>query len=200
MAIFFDNQRGDISASYAAIAAIVGERRSRLPSLWRCSRGTGSVEFSLIALPLFGLIIAILQIGIVFIAQQELESAVEKSARALLVGNAQQANVTRSQFATSVCGYLPVLFTCSQVMIDLQTAASFSAANTATPTLTYDSSGNVTNAWQYQLGASGSIMVLRVIYQFPVVFGPLGFNLSNLSNGKRLIMSTSVFQVEPYSS
>ena len=44
----------------------------------------------------------------------------------------------------------------------------------------------------------GSIVVLRVLYQFPVIPGPLSFNLANLSNGARLLMATSVFEVEPY--
>ena len=31
-----------------------------------------------------------------------------------------------------------------------------------------------------------------------VVLGPLGFNLSNLGNGNRLLVSTAVFKNEPY--
>jgi Flp pilus assembly protein TadG len=164
-----------------------------------CRKASAGVEFSLIALPFFALVIAIIQIGVVFFAQQELESAVEKAARTLLTGQAQQSNVTQSQFASAVCAKLTVLFACPQVMIDLQTASSFASANTSTPTLTYDASGNVTNSWQFQTGGAGTIMVLRVMYQFPVTLGPMRFNLANLSNGKRLLMATAVFQVEPYS-
>lgn len=38
------------------------------------------------------------------------------------------------------------------------------------------------------------------MYVWPVVLGPLGFNLSNLSNGNRLIMSSAAFQNEPGAS
>jgi len=79
----------------------------------------------------------------------------------------------------------------------MQVATSWSSANTATPTLTFDGSGNVTNSWQYNPGDSGDIVVLRVMYVWPVVLGPLGFNLSNLSNGNRLLMSSAAFQNEP---
>lgn len=41
-------------------------------------------------------------------------------------------------------------------------------------------------------------MVVQVMYQWPIVLGPLGFNLSNLSNGNRLLVSTAVFKNEPY--
>jgi hypothetical protein len=39
--------------------------------------------------------------------------------------------------------------------------------------------------------------VVRVMYQWPVFGGPLGFTLSNLSNGNRLIMASAAFQNEP---
>jgi hypothetical protein len=36
------------------------------------------------------------------------------------------------------------------------------------------------------------------MYQWPLVLGPLGFTLANLSNGNRLLASTAVFKNEPY--
>jgi hypothetical protein len=83
-------------------------------------------------------------------------------------------------------------------MINVQNYSSFSAASTATPTLTFNSSGAVTNSWSYNAGNPGDIVVVQVMYQWPVLFGPLSFNLSNLSNGNRLLMSTAVFKNEPY--
>ena len=38
---------------------------------------------------------------------------------------------------------------------------------------------------------------MQVMYQWPVFLGPLGFNLSNLPNNKRLLMATAVFRIEP---
>ncbi len=173
----------------------------KLISSWRAdSRGVAAIEFGFVALPFFGIIVAVFQIGLVFLAQNELETAVEKSARQLLTGQAQQGGVTQSQFATTVCSNLPVFFTCSGIMIDVQTASNFSSANTSTPTLTYNSQGQVTNNWSFNIGAAGSLVILRVFYQFPVIPGPLSFTLANLSNGARLLMATSVFEVEPYSS
>jgi len=83
-------------------------------------------------------------------------------------------------------------------MIDVQTAGSFSNANTSMPGLTFNQQGQVTNTWQYQPGNPGDIVVVRVMYQWPVFLGPLSFNLSNLSNGKRLLMSSAAFKNEPY--
>ena len=83
-------------------------------------------------------------------------------------------------------------------MIDVQTANSFSGVNTSIPTLTFNSKGAVTNTWQYSPGNPDDIVVVRVMYQWPVFLGPLGFGLGNLSNGNRLLMASAAFKNEPY--
>ena len=45
--------------------------------------------------------------------------------------------------------------------------------------------------------SAGDIVVVRVMYLWPVFIGPLGFNLANHSNGSRLIMASAAFQNEP---
>jgi len=162
----------------------------------RDRRGVTAIEFAMIGLPFIALLVVMFEIGIVCFAQQELETAVEQSARIVLTG--QTKNVSQAQFSNKVCGYLPALFTCSGIMIDLQSATNFASANTSTPTLTYDADGKVTNTWTYNTGTKGDVMVLRVLYQFPIWPGPLAFNLPNLANGKRLLIATAVFQNEPY--
>jgi hypothetical protein len=63
--------------------------------------------------------------------------------------------------------------------------------------LTYDTNGNVTNNWQFNPGNAGDIVVVRVMYLWPVFFGPIAFNLANQPNGSRLIMASAAFQNEP---
>ena len=49
----------------------------------------------------------------------------------------------------------------------------------------------------YQQPTPGQIGVLQVMYQWPVIGLPLGWNFANLGNGTYLMMSTQVFRVEP---
>ena len=157
-----------------------------------------AVEFALISVPFFAVLLVIFQVGIVYLAENELETATEMAARQLLTGQVQTAGLTATQFISSMCPNLPVLFQCSGVMVDLEDVSSFAAANTSAPTLTYNKQGQVTNNWQFQTGGAGSILVLRVMYQFQIYLGPLALNLANLPNGDRLLMTTAVFEVEPY--
>jgi len=88
-----------------------------------------------------------------------------------------------------VCSNLPILFNCNKVMIDVEVAGSWTSANAGAPTLTFDNNGNVTNAWQFSPGNPGDIVVVRVMYLWPVLMG---------SGGNRLIMASAAFQNEAY--
>ena len=160
--------------------------------------GATAVEFALVAAPFLGLLVGIIQTFLVFFAGQQLETVVNQTSRLILTGQAQDQNMSQSTFATKLCANVKVLFNCANLMIDVEAYSLFAAANTASPTLTFNAQGQVTNSWNYQPGTAGQIVVVRVMYQWPVFLGPLGLNLSNLSNGNRLIMATAAFKNEPY--
>lgn len=168
--------------------------------LARDTRGSTLVEFAFIVGPLFALLIAVVQTSLVFFTQQSLETVAEASVRQLLTGAAQNSNLSQAQFKSLVCSKLPAFMTCANVMIDIRVASDFSTANTSAPTLTYDKNGNPTNSWTYSPGAPGEITVARIMYIWNVQKTPLGFDLSTMSNNRRLLVSTSVFKTEPYSS
>ncbi|HZR62492.1 MAG TPA: TadE/TadG family type IV pilus assembly protein [Xanthobacteraceae bacterium] len=164
----------------------------------RCTKAATAVEFALVATPFFALLMALVQTGIVFFASRVLDEVAEQTSRYVLTGQAQTGGLTQAQFATYVCNNVPAIFNCANIMINVSNYATFAAANTATPTLTFDANGNVTNQWSWSPGQAGSIVIMQLMYQWPVKLGPLGFNLSNLSNGNRLLISTVAFKTEPY--
>ncbi|MGA3302785.1 MAG: TadE/TadG family type IV pilus assembly protein [Methylovirgula sp.] len=165
---------------------------------WRRREGATAVEFALIAIPFFLVIMATVQTAIVYMAQQELETVTEQASRYILTE--QATGDTQTQFAQTVCNQVSALFNCKGLMINVQnygTGTSFSSATTTAPTLTFDSKGNVSNTWTFSPGTNGSIVVVQVMYQWPIYLKPFNFNLSNLSNGNRLLMATAVFRNEP---
>lgn len=156
------------------------------------------VEFALVAAPFLALLVALFQTALVFFAGRVLDETTEQASRYIMTGQAQQSSMTQAQFATYVCQNTFALFNCNNFMINVQNYNSFSSATTATPTLTFDAQGHVSNSWSYNPGNAGDIVVVQVMYQWPIVLGPLGFNLSNLANGNRLLISTAAFKNEPY--
>jgi len=179
-------------ARWKALCRAIG--RSRLS---RDERGAALIEFGFVVIPLAGLLVATLQICLVFFAQQNLETAAEKATRQIMTGQAQQAGMTASGFRSLVCSKLPSFMTCSNVMVDVQTVSSFSSVQNL-PTITYDANGNVTNSWSFNPGGAGSINVVRVMYIWNVVASPLGFDLSTMSGSRRLLVATAVIKTEPY--
>jgi Flp pilus assembly protein TadG len=166
--------------------------------LARNESGAAAVQFAIVAAPFLALLVAIFQTGIVFLASRVLDEVVAQSGRYIMTGQAQQGGMTQSGFATYVCNQTFALFNCNNFMINVQNYSSFASASTTTPTLTFNAQGQVTNTWTWSPGNPGDIVVVQVMYQWPLVLGPLGFNLANLANGNYLLISTAVFKNEPY--
>lgn len=166
-------------------------------SFIRSSSGVAAVEFALIAAPFLVLLIAILETALVFFAGRMLDETTEQASRYILTGQAQQSNMTQAAFAKYVCQHTWALFNCNNFMINIQNYNSFAAANTATPTLNFNAQGQVTNQWNYSPGNPGDIVIVQVMYEWPVI-GLLGFNIANIGANNRLLVSTAAFKNEPF--
>ena len=173
-------------------------RITRHDSIVASQRGSAAIEFAIVAPILLALIVATLQTSILFFVQQTLESTVEMSARTLATGLAQTTGMTGPAFRTALCKTLPPFLRCDAIVIDVRAIDGFTQAGNGLPSLV-DSAGNPIAAGAFAPGDAGSVVVMRVVYPFPVLPGPLGFSLSNMGGGKRLLMATSVFRTEPYS-
>ena len=191
---------------------MIGELQTRLKRAarrsyrWIASRrfvrqqdGSTTVEFALVSMPFMAMIFAIIETAVVFFAGQALETAGADSARLIMTGQAQTAGYTQAQFKTAVCSRIYGLFNCNGgLYVDVKTYTAFSNISTANPV---DANGNLqTSTFGYTPGSPGSIVVVRLMYQWPVWVSLLGLNLSDLSGNNRLLISTVAFRNEPYGS
>ncbi len=175
-------------------------RRARIISHFRGAEGAATaVEFALIAPPFLATLIGIFEVALYLFAQQALQTAAIEAGRYYMTGQGQNSSMSQTTLINDICPLISALMTCGNVMVDMQAYSSFSGASTSAPTLTYDASGAVTNNWQFNSGTPGQVMVVRLIYQWPIVGTPLGSVLPSLGNGKTEIMGVSAFRVEPYS-
>jgi len=170
---------------------------NKVLEILRDTKAATAVEFALLSIPLIGLILFTLQLAIVSFYDQALQTATEQAARQLMVGSAQDSSLSQSAFKTAVCAKA-TLFTCSGLMVDVQSASAFSQLSTSPLSPTYGSNGAVTSSWNYSPGAAGDVVIMRVMYDWPIVGGPFAYGLANQSNGTFLMVATAVFKNEPY--
>jgi Flp pilus assembly protein TadG len=177
-------------------------RRLRAVRVVRCfvrrEEGAAAVEFGLVVAPFLALVFAIMETAIIFFAGQALETAVSDSARLIMTGQAQTQGFNQAQFKNAVCAKIYGLFDCQAgVSVDVKTFSAFANVSMPSP---IDANGNFVNNFGYTPGGPGDIVVVRLFYQWPVYVSLMGFNLQNISGGKRLLVATAAFRNEPYSN
>lgn len=157
--------------------------------------GGTAIEFSLIALPFLSLVFAIMETALVFFAGQALETAVADSSRLIMTGEAQKQGFNQAAFKEAVCAKVYGLFDCaSGVSVDVKSYTSF-PPSLPSP---IDANGNFVSNFAYDPGGPSSIVVVRLFYQWPLALSMVG--LSNMANGKRLLVATAAFRNEPYAN
>jgi len=163
--------------------------------------GSAAVEFSIVALPFLALIFAIMETALVFFAGQTLETAVADASRLIMTGQAQNQGWSQDDFKTAVCAQLNGgLFDCAnKVLVDVRTYDSFSSVTNDTTTPTTNNQLDPTKA-SYSPGIPGSLEVVRLYYQWPIYVSLLGYDLSNMGSGNRMLLATAVFCNEPFST
>jgi Flp pilus assembly protein TadG len=175
----------------------------RIRRLGRDENGASAVEFALVTIPFIAFLLAALQTSIILFMDDALQSATQTASRKFVTGQAASSGMTQAQFKAVVCANLPPLFqgsgsSCPNLIVDVQSANSFSSLNTATITPTYNASGAPTTTGNYNYGTAGSAVIVRAMYNWPAINLPLGFNLQDQSNGTYLLVGTAIFQNEPY--
>ena len=123
----------------------------------------------------------------------------------------ERAGMDLTAFKNSLCTKIQAwnfngFINCNNIIVDVRSASSFAGANTGSPTSTdmqnynnyLSDPANNPNPFTFNPGNPGDIIIVRLMYQWPVYVSLLGFNLTNMSGGKRLLAATSAFRNEPY--
>lgn len=172
-------------------------RFSLIGRLRRDRDGAAAVEFALIATPFFLMLFAILEIGLVLVLNSVLENAATDASRLVRTGQVQQTRITREQFKDAFCANMSVFSgDCpDRVFIDVRQVAGFTNPGVPDPT-----SGGTFNPaiLTYETGEPGSLMLVRIWYDQPVVSPFLANYLSKAQNGGVLLSTAAAFRNEPY--
>lgn len=156
----------------------------------RAEEGATAVEFAIVALPFITLVFAILELGMVALVSISLENAVIDVGRTIRTGEVQTAGTSPAAFKSAVCtemGWVSATGCNSALQIDVQTFSDYSTGNNA----------DVPTNMAWKTGASGSIVLIRAYYTWPLITPLLQTGLQN-SGGKRIITAATAFTNEPY--
>lgn len=173
--------------------------RGVLSRFRRNRRGSVAVEFALVAPLFFCMLFAILETAIVFFAGQLLENATLESARLILTRQAQTSAMTEADFKQNLCDRIKIMFNCQgnlgNLTVDMKSFAPGDSITITDPIV----AGSLTGPFVYSLPPSGSpnTIVVRAFYQWPLFVTRLGYDIGNLTGGKRLLSATAAFHVEP---
>lgn len=156
--------------------------------------GATAVEFALVAAPFFVLLFAIIEIALIFFAQQVMDTGVSQAARLIRTGQSQ--SMDQAQFKQEVCNRIATMFDCEEgLKLDVRTYPTFADIDTSLP---IEDGKLKDDSFQFKQGKGGSIVVVRAYYEWPTIVPGLGHDMGNLANGNRLLATATAFRNEPF--
>jgi Flp pilus assembly protein TadG len=171
--------------------------------------GAVALEFAIVA-PVFLLLLLFpISLGYTMILKQGLDYATGQVAEQIATGQVQSAQLNQANFiATIVCAKLPSIFTCGNVIVNVQNVPTSDASfpneyygfvNPAVTALIPPPSSNA-NA-SYCIGNAQNYVYLQIFYPIPSLFSLLPGSPGMTSyNGQMVYMvtSTATFLNEPF--
>jgi Flp pilus assembly protein TadG len=170
--------------------------------LARDERGVTAIEFGLLGLPFFAIILAVLETSMMFLGTQILDGAVEEASRKVRTGEANAYSPT--QFRALICGYTFGLFGsgCPDIKLKVEVISSFSSVVVNPPVQTCVVTPTPGCTWtvteSYTPGASRDVVQVSAYYRWPLMIVFPYFNLRNQPDNYRLISAIRVFRNEPF--
>ncbi len=165
---------------------------------WARDEGaTTAVEFSFVAMPFILLTVGIVEMALMFTAQSLLQESAFSASRLIRTGQLQATapGGQEEMFRDAVCDFAELLIPCADIQFQVQTAPSFGDAADMPPQ--WDASGNLINPG-FDPGVESSIVLVRVVYNYPIKTPLMQPILSNRGGSNRTMISTIVLQTEPY--
>lgn len=161
------------------------------------TRGVAAVEFAIVGSSFMLMLLAAFEFGFMLFIQSVLDNAARDAARLIRTGQVQSSGNPTSTFSTLLCSDVGSLIGCGNLVYQAQVFNDWTSAQTTMNTPpTRDTNGNLVSAG-FSPGTPGQILVVTVSYNYPF-FTPWIGNLVGGSSKSAFMMSTVVFQNEPY--
>lgn len=169
--------------------------RKCLRGFLKSRSGATAVEFGMVALPFFTLLLSVLEMGTIFFKAEYLQSGVEEAGRRVMTGQVQANASPEDFFKTTLCDQVQMMISCSDIRYDVKSYETFAGADTSVPM----KDGNLdASKLGFAPGGGGKITVVKAYVEIPVFVSYFGSTLANQANGTRLLIAGAAFKNEPF--
>ena len=160
-------------------------------------RGSAAVEFAMVAAPFIFMMFAIIEIGIVFMINNQLDNATIEAGRLVRTGQSHEQGMDEAGFKAAVCERIVAISgDCNgRLSIDVRILPRFDDPSVPDPI-----SGGEFNEGDlgFDQGDAGDIVLVRTWYRHPLFTPFLNSALSRLDGGVAVVSATSAFRNEPF--
>ncbi|MDX2177940.1 MAG: TadE/TadG family type IV pilus assembly protein [Bryobacteraceae bacterium] len=161
-------------------------------------KGAAAVEFALVAVPLFWMIFGMIEFGAMSLVQTTLDNALNQVGREIRTGVAQSSGATKEQLQAKVCGHLNQIMSLEcegKLFLDVDRYDSFANVGNGTPVV---NGAMDMGQLGYTPGGANEVILVRAYYEWQVFTPLFGSIFANMSDGKRLVVSSMMFRNEPF--
>lgn len=159
--------------------------------------GTVAIEFGLTAVPFFMLVVAILEVSLMYASATLLEGGTVMAARLIRTGQAQNSGDPQTLFADALCNQVSFVIPCERLQYNVFTPPgnTFDDADGSPPE--FDDDGNMTDDG-FDPGGVSDVVVIRTAYRYRFLTPLIGPLLSSSSDNGVTLYSTITIRNEPY--
>lgn len=173
-------------------------RRRGLRDLFARRDGAAALEFAIICIPFFWMIFGMAEFGAMSLVQSSLDNAVAQVGREIRTGAAQGTGMSKTDMENKICTEINKIMTLScsgQLYLDVDRYNSFANVGNGVPT----NNGSIDQGQLgYTPGGPDEVILVRAYYEWKIFTPFFGAIFANMSNGKRLVVSSMLFRNEPF--
>lgn len=178
-------------------------------------KGSAALEFAFVAPVFLIILMATIEVGIIFFAQSALQNAVNDTARLVRTGqsacfsldsNNLCQGMTADQFRQQVCNEVSVLLkNCAKDVngnsdLEFEIKAYPSGFTGVTNTSPLDADKKLPNLTVFNTGNACDVVLVRAFYRWPVFTPGLNFFIANMAGSYHLLATAAAFRNEPYTT
>lgn len=158
-----------------------------------------AIEFAIVAIPFVYMMVAIIELSLMFTSASLLESATSAAARQIRTGALQESAdagpAQEALFRSVLCDNASALLSCDDIGVEAINIGSFSSYEDFLPQ--YDEQGNFVPQG-FDAGGVSDVILIRTFYRYTFMTPLIGQFLGAGGSGTQTFMSTIVLQTEPY--